>query len=47
MAEVAGYKSESLDLLRHCTSLGLEQESARGYRDAVTGNLILGDAVKK
>ena len=47
VAEVAGYKSESLDLLRHCTSLGLEQESARGYRDAVTGNLILGDAVKK
>ena len=38
VAEVAGYKSESLDLLRHCTFLGQEQESARGYGDAVTGN---------
>ena len=36
VAEAAGYRGESLDLLRHCTFLGQEEESARGYGEAVT-----------
>ena len=33
VAEVVGVKSESMDLFRHCTFLGPEPESARGYGD--------------
>jgi hypothetical protein len=31
VAEAAGFPSESMDLFRHCTFLGGELESARGY----------------
>jgi len=39
VAEVAGFKSESMDLFRHCTFLGPEPESARGYGDWVCSTM--------
>ena len=39
LAESLGYKFEALDLLRHCTFLGQEEESARGYGDGITSAL--------
>jgi len=39
LAEALGYKFESLDLLRHCTFLGQEEESSRGYVDGITSTL--------
>jgi len=39
LAEALGYKFESLDLLRHCTFLGQEEESSRGYGDGITSTL--------
>jgi len=39
VAEVADFKSESMDLFRHCTFLGHEPESARGYGDWVCSTL--------
>merc|ERR1712013_726125 len=39
LAETLGYKFESLDLLRHCTFLGQEEESARGYGDGIISAL--------
>merc|ERR1712142_138403 len=39
VAEVAGFKSESMDLFRHCTFLGPEPESARGYGDWVCATM--------
>ena len=39
LAEVAGVRSECMDLFRHCTFLGPEPESARGYSDWVCATL--------
>ena len=44
VAEVVGVKSESMDLFRHCTFLGPEPESARGYGDWVCRTM---DALEK
>jgi len=39
VAEVAGFRSESMDLFRHCTFLGGEAESALGYANWVLSTL--------
>ena len=39
LAEIAGVKTECMDLFRHCTFLGPEPESARGYGDWVCSTL--------
>jgi len=50
VAEVAEFKSESMDLFRHCTFLGDEVESGVGYGNWVLGTLASmekGEAVDK
>ena len=39
LAEIVGVRSEAMDLFRHCTFLGPEPESGRGYSDWVCGTL--------
>ena len=39
LAEITGVKSECMDIFRHCTFLGPEPESARGYSDWVCSSL--------
>ena len=47
LAEVAGVKSECMDLFRHCTFLGPEPESARGYSDWVCSTIEAREAGHK
>ena len=39
LAEIVGVRSEAMDLFRHCTFLGPEPESGRGYSDWVCETL--------
>ena len=39
LAEITGVTSECMDIFRHCTFLGPEPESARGYSDWVCSSL--------